>query len=454
MKSPARLGESAPSTSTPSTGVETRSAGEGAGGTLMRRTLGDPTDITRTTPRLGSWGDRDSSAGGSTARRSAAPCRHVPRRHGRRHRRAGHQLVVPRRRAHRLRHRAAHRAGGARARRLEVRRRAGLRGVLYLSVLLHEVSHALMAQRFGYVVNSITLHFLGGMTEIEGEAAQARAQEFWIAVVGPLTSLAVGRGRRRRCGSSRPTGCSGSPSRASPAPTCWSASSTSSPGCRSTAAACSRPSSGASPATRTAAPSSPAGAAGSPRSPCSPGRCVQREVFGVDAGPVRLRARRSCSRSSCGPAPPRPCPRPGSADGCRTWSRAPLARRTLAVPEDLPLAEAVRRAQEAGAGSIVTIDRRGPRRPASSTRPPCWPPPRSAARGSPSRPSRAPSRTGSALPADDRGRGADPGDQPTPRRRVPPARGRRQIFGVLATADVDRAFRETAALTVGSPDPA
>ena len=43
MKSPARLGESAPSTSTPSTGVETRSAGEGAG-VLMRRTLGDPTD--------------------------------------------------------------------------------------------------------------------------------------------------------------------------------------------------------------------------------------------------------------------------------------------------------------------------------------------------------------------------------------------------------------------------
>ena len=45
MKSPARLGDRAPSTSTPSTGVETRSAGEGAG-VLMRRTLGDPSDIT------------------------------------------------------------------------------------------------------------------------------------------------------------------------------------------------------------------------------------------------------------------------------------------------------------------------------------------------------------------------------------------------------------------------
>ena len=63
--------------------------------------------------------------------------------------------------------------------------------VLYLSVLLHEASHAIMAQRFGFNVNSITLHFLGGMTEIDS-AAQRPRQEFWIAVVGPLTSIAVG----------------------------------------------------------------------------------------------------------------------------------------------------------------------------------------------------------------------------------------------------------------------
>jgi Zn-dependent protease/predicted transcriptional regulator len=63
--------------------------------------------------------------------------------------------------------------------------------VLYLSVLLHEASHAVMAQRFGFNVNSITLHFLGGMTEIDGAARRPR-QEFWIAVVGPLTSIVVG----------------------------------------------------------------------------------------------------------------------------------------------------------------------------------------------------------------------------------------------------------------------
>ncbi|MEO5662918.1 MAG: site-2 protease family protein [Nocardioides sp.] len=63
--------------------------------------------------------------------------------------------------------------------------------VLYLSVLMHEASHAIVAQRFGFNVNSITLHFLGGMTEIDGAAKRPR-QEFWIAVVGPLTSIAVG----------------------------------------------------------------------------------------------------------------------------------------------------------------------------------------------------------------------------------------------------------------------
>ncbi len=65
--------------------------------------------------------------------------------------------------------------------------------VLYMSVLLHEASHAVMARRYGFQVDSITLHFLGGMTAIRGEARTPR-QEFAIAVVGPLTSLAVGGG--------------------------------------------------------------------------------------------------------------------------------------------------------------------------------------------------------------------------------------------------------------------
>jgi Zn-dependent protease len=63
--------------------------------------------------------------------------------------------------------------------------------LLYLSVLLHEMSHALMAKRYGLPVRSITLHFLGGVTEIEGEP-DTPGRELGVSVVGPLTSIGVG----------------------------------------------------------------------------------------------------------------------------------------------------------------------------------------------------------------------------------------------------------------------
>jgi Zn-dependent protease/CBS domain-containing protein len=63
--------------------------------------------------------------------------------------------------------------------------------LLTLSLLLHEASHALMAQRFGLGVDSITLHFIGGVTAIDGEPKTPK-QEALVSGVGPLSSLAVG----------------------------------------------------------------------------------------------------------------------------------------------------------------------------------------------------------------------------------------------------------------------
>ncbi|GAB3767020.1 Zn-dependent protease/CBS domain-containing protein [Nocardioides ginsengisegetis] len=63
--------------------------------------------------------------------------------------------------------------------------------LFFATLLAHEVAHAVTARHYGIRVRRITLWMLGGLTELEGEAPDPRADAV-IAAAGPATSLAIG----------------------------------------------------------------------------------------------------------------------------------------------------------------------------------------------------------------------------------------------------------------------
>src|SRR5512141_2154173 len=60
--------------------------------------------------------------------------------------------------------------------------------VLFMSLLAHELAHAITARHYRMRVQRITLWMLGGLTELDGEPPTPRADAL-VAASGPLTSF-------------------------------------------------------------------------------------------------------------------------------------------------------------------------------------------------------------------------------------------------------------------------
>jgi Zn-dependent protease/CBS domain-containing protein len=63
--------------------------------------------------------------------------------------------------------------------------------LLFASIVLHELGHALTAQRLGVPIRGITLFIFGGVAEMSDEPPTAKA-EFMVAIAGPIVSVVLG----------------------------------------------------------------------------------------------------------------------------------------------------------------------------------------------------------------------------------------------------------------------
>ena len=134
----------------------------------------------------------------------------------------------------------------------------------------------------------------------------------------------------------------------------------------------------------------------------------------------------------------------GCAAGCPALKARPLARRVVAVTAELPLTEAVRRAQEVGAGAIVVhagddrlsgvVNETALLATPEERR--AWVPVSSVSRTI---------EDGMVLGADIAGEDLIRAMSSTPAEEYVLVEPDGTIFGVLATSDVDRAFEEGAA---------
>ena len=63
--------------------------------------------------------------------------------------------------------------------------------IILISILLHELTHSLVAQKYGLIVSEIELFLFGGVSKIDKEPETPKS-EMVIAIVGPLSSLIIG----------------------------------------------------------------------------------------------------------------------------------------------------------------------------------------------------------------------------------------------------------------------